>query len=72
MIEQFLDLEPEYIEYIKNHPQIACLLPTDHESSDVNVNEKLLRLWLHANLIAGYSQFQLKLTNYHIRIMISC
>ena len=31
MIEQFLNLEPEYIEYIKNHPQIACLLPTDHE-----------------------------------------
>jgi hAT family protein len=42
MIEQFLDLEPEYIEYIKNHPQIACLLPTDHEIIALHQLRKVL------------------------------
>ncbi|KAH8589123.1 ribonuclease H-like domain-containing protein, partial [Bisporella sp. PMI_857] len=31
MIEQFLELEAEYTEFIRTHPQVKCLLPTNNE-----------------------------------------
>ena len=31
MIEQFLELEAEYIEFIRTHPQVQCFLPTNNE-----------------------------------------
>ena len=31
MIEQFLELEAEYVEFIRTHPQVQCLLLTDNE-----------------------------------------
>ena len=31
MIEQFLELEPEYTAFIESHPQVQCLLPTTNE-----------------------------------------
>jgi hypothetical protein len=31
MIEQFLELEAEYMELTRTHPQVQCLLPTNNE-----------------------------------------
>jgi hypothetical protein len=31
MIEQFPELEAKYIEFIRTHPQVQCLLPTNNE-----------------------------------------
>jgi hypothetical protein len=53
MIEQFLELEAEYTEFIHTHPQVKCLLPTNNE---------LVALYQLAFVLQPFKQLTLKVS----------